>query len=154
MARDVILQRGSAVKRDDIRTMRARIIKELSSEEKGFDIKLGPGGTEDMEFYVQFLQLQNASRFPDVLVQNTLSAINRLAKKELLPSAWRDTLNNTYQYCRKLQTFLRLNEEEVISENSEVTELAAKFMDHRSKEDFFEHLREVRDGIKQIINTE
>ena len=94
--------------------MRERIIKELSHESEGLDIKLGPGGIEEIEFYTQFLQLDNALKSPDLLVQNTLTAVSRLAKKKLLKPSGRDIFNSAYKYFRKLETFLRLNEEQVI----------------------------------------
>ncbi|NOY40161.1 MAG: bifunctional [glutamate--ammonia ligase]-adenylyl-L-tyrosine phosphorylase/[glutamate--ammonia-ligase] adenylyltransferase, partial [Nitrospirae bacterium] len=81
MGREVLMQRGKEVKREDIHAMRQRIVRELSQEAAGMDIKLGPGGIEEIEFHVQFLQLQHVSENPEILVQNTPVAINRLAKK-------------------------------------------------------------------------
>ncbi|GBD97219.1 MAG TPA: bifunctional [glutamate--ammonia ligase]-adenylyl-L-tyrosine phosphorylase/[glutamate--ammonia-ligase] adenylyltransferase [Nitrospirae bacterium] len=150
MAKDVILQRGRDIRKEDITAMRARIIKELSHEAKGMDIKLGSGGIKEIEFYVQFLQLHHAQSFPEILVQNTLAAINRLAKKQILSPADRDTLCSTYEYYRKLQTFLRLNEEQVIAGGSYITELSAKFMDHKTPEEFLDYLRVLRDNVLTV----
>ncbi|RJR16868.1 MAG: bifunctional [glutamate--ammonia ligase]-adenylyl-L-tyrosine phosphorylase/[glutamate--ammonia-ligase] adenylyltransferase, partial [Nitrospiraceae bacterium] len=121
MAKDVILKRGHEVTIDEITSMRSKIVKELAGEAGRTDIKLCPGGLEEIEFHVQFLQLHHARSFPDILVQNTLVAIRRLAKKGVVVRAQRDTLYNTYGYYRKLQTFLRLNEEDVISAGSDIT---------------------------------
>jgi glutamate-ammonia-ligase adenylyltransferase len=152
MVKEVILQKGREIKKDDITSMRERIIKELSHESEGVDIKLGPGGIEEIEFYVQFLQLRHAQRSPEILVQNTLAAINRLAKKNILDSADKNTLFNAYGYFSQLQTFMRLNEEQVIAEQSDVTELSAKFMEHKSREEFLEHLRMLRDNVSAVVN--
>lgn len=151
MGKDVILKKGHEVRREDVRAMRERIIRELSREAEGLDIKLGPGGVEEIEFYVQYLQLSNAHRFPDVLVQNTLSAINRLAKKGLLGPAESDTLYNTYKYYRTLQTFLKLNELDVLIETPESTAVAADFMEFRPAEGFPAYLRKLRDDVLEII---
>jgi glutamate-ammonia-ligase adenylyltransferase len=151
MAKAVILQKGRMIKKHDILAMRDRIIRELSLESKGIDIKLGPGSMEEIEFYVQFLQLQYAEKAPDILVQNTLSAINRLAKKGILSSEHRDTLYNAYEYFRKLQTFLRLNEEIAIVEDSDIIELSAKFMDHKSPEDFLSYVENLRYRVLAVI---
>jgi glutamate-ammonia-ligase adenylyltransferase len=152
MAKDVILKRGRDVKKDDITSMRKKIIKELSQEAAGMDIKLGPGGTEEIEFHVQFLQLHHSNEFHDLLVQNTLTAINRLAKKGILSTSDREILYNTYKYYRKLQTFLRLNEEQVMAKDSDVTELSAKFMGHKTQEELLEHLNTLRDNVLSIAS--
>jgi len=61
MAQDTLLARGRDVRASDIVHMRQRILQELSRERDGYDIKLGPGGLEELEFTVQFLQLKNCS---------------------------------------------------------------------------------------------
>jgi glutamate-ammonia-ligase adenylyltransferase len=151
MAKDVILKRGQGVRKEDVTAMRERIIKEFTRESEGINIKISPGGVEEIEFYVQYLQLHNANEFPDILVQNTLVAINRLAKKGVLTPAEKDTLYNTYGYYRKLQTFLRLNEEDVISAGSDITGQAAAFMGHESEKEFLEYLDVLRSRVLGVV---
>ncbi len=150
MGREVLMQRGKEVKREDIHAMRERIVSELSQEAAGMDIKLGPGGIEEIEFYVQFLQLQHVSESPEILVQNTPVAINRLAKKGILNTKERETLFNAYEYYRKLETFMRLNEENVIVKDSGIAELAGIFMGHRSREEFLTRLGELRSSVLKV----
>ena len=152
MAKEVILQRGRDIKKDDISGMRDRIIKELAHESKGIDIKLGPGGVGAIEFYVQLLQLRNAREFPEVLVQNTLSALNRLAKKGAIGLPEKETFYKSYEYYRRLQTFLRLNEEQVFAAGTDVTRLAAKFMGYGSEEEFLGHLGTLRQDVLKAID--
>ncbi|MEK7698544.1 MAG: hypothetical protein AAB310_03100, partial [Nitrospirota bacterium] len=71
MAKEVILKRGIELEIENVKAMRERIIKELSHESKGIDIKLGPGGIEEIEFYIQWLQLRHARMAPEILVQET-----------------------------------------------------------------------------------
>jgi len=49
MARDALISGGGGVSAADIRQMRERILKELSKEPEGYDIKLGPGGIGEIE---------------------------------------------------------------------------------------------------------
>jgi len=154
MAKDIILKRGHEVTRDEITVMRSKIIKELAGEAGRTDIKLCPGGVGEIEFHVQFLQLNHARTFPDILVQNTLVAISRLAKKGVLGRAQRNTLYNTYGYYRRLQTFLRLNEEDVISGGTDITKQAAAFMDHESEKEFLEHLTLLRNNVLDVISAD
>jgi glutamate-ammonia-ligase adenylyltransferase len=151
MAKEVILQRGKDIKKTDIAEMRSRIMKELAHESKGMDIKLGPGGIGEIEFYVQLLQLRNAREFPEVLVQNTLTAISRLAKKQVISPSEKNTYYKSYKYFRKIQTYLRLNEEHVIAEGTEVTALASKLMKHKSQKEFLSRLEKVREDVLSAI---
>jgi len=152
MSKEVILQRGHTVTKDDIHNMRMRIIRELSQESEGMDIKLGPGGIEEIEFYLQYLQLAHAQDNPDILVQNTLAAMDRLSKKSILSEADKEKLNSAFDYLRRLQTFLRLNADGVIRAGSDVTVMAAQFMDHRNEEEFLHRLGIVRETVLAIAN--
>ncbi|GMT48006.1 MAG: glutamate-ammonia-ligase adenylyltransferase [bacterium] len=150
MGREVLMQRGKEVRREDIHAMRQRIVRELSQEAAGMDIKLGPGGIEEIEFHVQFLQLQHVSENPGILVQNTPVAINRLAKKGILSAGERKILFNSYEYYRRLETFLRLNEEHVIAKDSGIAELAGIFMGHSNKEEFLTRLGVLRSSVLRL----
>ncbi len=153
MTRAVILQRGSDVNRDDIAAVRDRIIKELSHESEGMDIKLGPGGIEEIEFYVQFLQLHHARAHPGILARNTLKAVRKLAEEKLLDPSAENILYNAYEYLRKLETFLRLNEEQVIAARSDVAGLSARFMGHGSREEFTGRLQELRRDVLSVTGA-
>ncbi len=150
MAAEVIRRRGEEVKREDIRAVRERIVRELSQEVSGMDIKLGPGGIEEIEFHVQFLQLRHLRRHPELLVQGTPAALRRLARKGLISPAERDTLLDAYSYYRRLETFLRLNEEHVVVKDSEITPLTARFMGHGGAEEFIGRLEALRRSVLEI----
>ena len=54
--------------RDDVISMRQRMRKELDrSDEEHFDLKHGRGGIGDIEFLVQYLVLEHAKTYPDVI---------------------------------------------------------------------------------------
>jgi glutamate-ammonia-ligase adenylyltransferase len=151
MAKEVVLKRGTELKKDDIEAMRVRIIKELSLESKGIDVKLGPGGIGEIEFYIQWLQLQHAGENPALLVQDTVSVTRRLAKKGILSADDARTILSAYEYLRTLETFMRLNEEHVIAEDSEFAELAGIFMGHKGREGFLEYLKALRLKVLEVI---
>ena len=153
MAKEVVLKRGAELNRDDIRTMRERIVKELSLESKGIDVKLGPGGIEEIEFYIQWLQLYHAKRAPEILVQETVSAIRRLVKKSILNEQYGKTLLHAYEYFRTLETLMRLNEEHMITEDSGFAELAAIFMGHKNKNEFLEYLKAIRKKVMEVTGA-
>jgi glutamate-ammonia-ligase adenylyltransferase len=152
MAKDVILQKGSGVERAYVTAMREKIVKELSQESRGIDIKLGPGGIEEVEFFIQYLQLNHAKRHPEILVQSTLLAIDRLARIDVISASDRDALKNAYEYFRKLETFLRLNEEQLLTAGSDSADLSTQFMGHGTEDEFLEHVRTLRENVLAVIN--
>jgi glutamate-ammonia-ligase adenylyltransferase len=153
MAREVIYERAPEVRRADVQEMRERIQRELSREAEGMDVKLGPGGLEELEFFVQWLQLSNAREVPEVLVQNTSSAIKRLANKGIITAETRRKLYDAYEYFRRLETFMKLNEERVVIKDTEIADLAAFFMGHKSREEFFDRLRGLREGVLSVMGS-
>lgn len=130
MRREVLMKRGNEITLSDIKKMRERIQRELSKETSGaYDIKLGSGGLEDLEFIVQYLQLKNCKDNPQLLVQGTLNGINRLNKKGILRDNDARMMNEIYLFYRTLETILRLRNESVLKEDSSTLQSLANFMD-------------------------
>ncbi len=154
MAREAIVKRSIDITRKDISDMRLRIMRELTNESEGLDIKLGPGGIEELEFYVQYLQLHYSRQTPDVLHHNTVIAIEKLTQLNAFSEQEKAMLYDAYRYYRKLETFLRLNEEQVISRSSGVTKLSERFMGHRSTDEFISHLSRLRDSVLSIVKPD
>jgi glutamate-ammonia-ligase adenylyltransferase len=67
----------------DVREMRARIFKEVGSEDP-WNVKHVRGGLVDVEFITQTLQLVYAPQHPAVLTQNTIEALNNLEREKCL----------------------------------------------------------------------
>lgn len=149
MAQRAVLKRSPELKKHDVEAMRSKIVKELSKERESIDIKLGPGGIEDIEFFVQWLQLRSRMRW--LLVPGTTAAIGRLVKKGTLGERQGTSLLHAYDYLRRLETFLRLNEmEEVVREDKD-TVIAARFMGDMTIKEFTDHLKALRSEVSSII---
>ena len=67
----------------DARTMREKLASQFPGRDI-WDIKFAPGGLVDIEFIAQVLQLCHAAGHPGVLDQNTIAALEKLARAELL----------------------------------------------------------------------
>ncbi len=91
----------------DVRDMRALIAKEKGSDDI-WDLKQVRGGLVDLEFIAQHLQLVHAAAHPQVLDQNTASALRHLAAAGVLAPAAADTLLATTQLVHNLTQVLRL----------------------------------------------
>ncbi len=91
----------------DVRQMRDLIEKEKGTKDI-WDLKQVRGGLVDIEFIVQFLQLIHANKHPDVLSQNTVDGLERLAQAGLLASAHAETLIPAARLINNLTQVLRL----------------------------------------------
>jgi glutamate-ammonia-ligase adenylyltransferase len=82
--------------------------------EKEFDVepkihlKQGPGGIRDIEFYVQFSQLTIGWKYPEVRSENTLNAIEALARTKVLLDGEESTLSLAYIFFRTVEHRLQL----------------------------------------------
>jgi glutamate-ammonia-ligase adenylyltransferase len=150
MVHEVIAKRGGELGRDDVRSMRETIMREHAPSPEAADVKVGPGGMEEIEFFVQWLQLQNAASRPRVLVQETLAAINRLAREGVLDTDDGVALQEAYGYYRKLKTLQRLNSEHALVAGAEFSALASVFMGHRGDDELFRRLSELREQVLAV----
>ena len=72
------------------------------------NLKRGFGGTVDIEFVVQMLQLRHAQQFNEVLVPGTLDAIEALRNTECLNEQDATMLHESYVFLRSVESGLRL----------------------------------------------
>ena len=91
----------------DVRQMRDLIQKEKGSTDV-WDLKQVRGGLVDIEFMAQHLQLTNAATIPDVLDQNTVRALRKLARFGTLQPAHADVLIPAALLLNGLTQVLRL----------------------------------------------
>ena len=94
-------QRSNAT---DIRTMRHRLQETASRR----NLKRGPGGTVDVEFVVQMLQMRHATASPAVLVPGTLDAIAALHSAGHLRDEDGAFFSRSYRFLRSVESGLRL----------------------------------------------
>jgi len=88
----------------EIRKMRYR----LESSASPHNLKRGPGGTVDVEFAVQMLQLQHGGRRPEVRATGTLEAIDRLHAAGILSDDDHGKLSYGYRFLRSVESRIRL----------------------------------------------
>ena len=72
------------------------------------NLKRGVGGTVDVEFLTQMLQLKHCEDDPTVLVTGTLEATERLIIRRILDPAQGRILTDAYQLLRSVEARLRL----------------------------------------------
>ncbi|MDD2539412.1 MAG: bifunctional [glutamate--ammonia ligase]-adenylyl-L-tyrosine phosphorylase/[glutamate--ammonia-ligase] adenylyltransferase [Desulfuromonadaceae bacterium] len=95
--------------RQEIRRLRMRMENELAREKSGsYNIKTGRGGMVDVEFAVQYLQLREGRRSPELRTPSTLIALKEIGTLGLLPNDSAQTLLSGYKFLRKLENRLRI----------------------------------------------
>ena len=87
--------------------LRRRQVKELVESDQ-VNIKYSPGGLIDIEYGVQYLQLQHGHRHAALRSQNTLVALAALADTKLLPRKEVGSLTAAYLFFRLLIDGLRI----------------------------------------------
>lgn len=88
----------------EIRAMRQRLEETASTR----NLKRGRGGTVDIEFAVQLLQMRHAARSPHVLTPGTLDAIAALRRGGLVSEDDADFWSKSYRFLRSVESGIRL----------------------------------------------
>jgi glutamate-ammonia-ligase adenylyltransferase len=91
----------------DARAMRDKLLAQFPG--RGiWDIKFVPGGLMDIEFVAQTLQLVHAPQDPDVLDQNTIGALEKLARSAYLSASDAEVLISAARLEHGLTQVLRI----------------------------------------------
>ena len=113
-----------------IRRMKLRIEQSIALNEtspplsKGFNLKLASGGIRDIEFFIQFLQLQHGLFSPLLNTTNTLTALEKLKVLKIIKENEAKKLANNYIFLRRLEHYLQI--EDFVAVRNFPTSLAGK----------------------------
>ncbi len=101
----------------EIYRLRSRMEKELAKETTiKRNIKTGKGGTVDIEFLVQMLQLKYGREYKDLRVQNTVDALDALKTNELIENKKYNILKEGISFLKMMENVLRLLYDRSINE--------------------------------------
>ena len=80
---------------------------------KGYwNVKVGEGGIRDLEFFIQMLQLVNASAHPGLQVTGTLKVLSGLKAVGLVSDEEASEINHSYLFLRRLENRLQMFDEQ------------------------------------------
>ncbi|MBT3180937.1 MAG: hypothetical protein HN337_00340, partial [Deltaproteobacteria bacterium] len=94
-----------------MRKMKSKMEKEASLKHDAYNIKLGPGGIREAEFFVQALQQFYGGKYPKVRCNNTYDAIHRLKKESLIHPHTAQSLTDAYSFLRRTENMLQADED-------------------------------------------
>jgi glutamate-ammonia-ligase adenylyltransferase len=89
---------------EQIRQMRTRLEETAPKQ----NLKRGPGGTVDVEFLTQMLQLKHGGRDPSIRAPGTLEALDRLRAAGHLSDDDHGNLSRNYRQLRAVESRIRL----------------------------------------------
>ncbi|MFP4644897.1 MAG: hypothetical protein ACLFM0_11125, partial [Spirochaetales bacterium] len=125
------------------------------------DIKNGTGGIRDIEFAVQVLQLMHAHREPQLVIGNTLDALEALKTAGIISPERTAMLARWYSMLRKVEHFLQLYGDRQLhtipSDDRSRERLAGTVGGGAEADEFFESLsqtmRNVRSFYSEVIDA-
>lgn len=138
---------------EQIQKLKADIENNLKNDE---NIKLSSGGIRDIEFSIQALQLLNGGKNPEVKSPNTLEAIERLVKFNLLSKTEAEILSNSYIFYRKIEHFLQLmNDRQThsVPTQGEMLDRLSAFLGFDDSKEFQNDLQKRKKEIRKIFNS-
>jgi [glutamine synthetase] adenylyltransferase / [glutamine synthetase]-adenylyl-L-tyrosine phosphorylase len=104
--------------RERIHEMRLKMAKDRaargSRDRPALDLKLGQGGLVEVEFLVQYLLIQHGRDAPEIRSTSTREALERLAKRGILPADQAAELRAAHRFLRRVQNWLRIETDEMI----------------------------------------
>ncbi len=94
---------------DGLRELKAQI--DLRGKASADDVKLGPGGIREVEFFVNALQLVHGGKTSALRERNTMRALRKLEKAGLLSGTDADALEEAYLFLRRVENRLQMVDE-------------------------------------------
>ncbi|HJZ84617.1 MAG TPA: bifunctional [glutamate--ammonia ligase]-adenylyl-L-tyrosine phosphorylase/[glutamate--ammonia-ligase] adenylyltransferase [Polyangia bacterium] len=138
---------------DDVRIVLSRAQRERS---RPGDVKLGPGGIREVEFFVQALQLLHGGKNPPLRERNTLRALDKLLFAGLISAREQKALSEAYVFLRRVENRLQLESgaqtHELPLEPERQAALAVA-MGFRAPAPFQEALAAHRHAVREIWQT-
>ena len=86
-----------------MRRLHAEVRRDVARRELVDHVKLGPGGIREIEFIVQALQLVRGGRDAELTARPTLTVLELLHRKRLLPGEAKAELAEAYVFLRKVE---------------------------------------------------
>ncbi len=136
----------------EIHRLRSRMEKELAKETAHkVNIKTGRGGTVDIEFLVQMLQLKYGGEYENVRVQNTIDALFGLRYSGLMEDGEFKILKEGLFFLKKMENLLRLLHDRSINELYEsdfqklASELDMKNEGQKLREEYISRTNKIRE---------
>lgn len=95
-----------------MRDLKVQIQRDVNKRDMHDNIKLGRGGIREVEFIAQVFQLIRGGQDASLQIRPTLSVLNLLKDKKLLPESTVQSLSEAYVFLRDLEHRLQYQEDQ------------------------------------------
>lgn len=133
---------------EEIALMRQRMEQSVAGTDH---LKRGPGGTVDIEFAVQLLQMREMERWPQLQNPSAFGALATIRELGLLPIEILDPLEQGFLMLRSVESCLRLADEtphHSLQSHPTLPDRIARMMRMNSGAELSERVREVRANVR------
>jgi glutamate-ammonia-ligase adenylyltransferase len=93
---------------ESLREMKQKISREVRRKGMADDIKLGPGGIREIEFFGQVFQLIRGGVMPVLQARGIRTVLDALAEEKLIPDTVREDLLRAYRFLRRVENRLQI----------------------------------------------
>ncbi len=146
---------------DSFREMKKKISIQVRDKKLENNIKLGPGGIREIEFFGQIFQMVRGGVEPEFQELKILNVLDILKKRSCIDEKTQKNLKNAYVFLRKtenrLQEFADLQTHDIPRRQKEKLRLALS-MGFKISEDFFSeltcHMKSVHGYFNQLLAEE
>lgn len=146
---------------DSFREMKNRITLQVKNKKLKNNIKVGPGGIREIEFFGQLFQLVRGGVEPDLQERKILKVLDLLQDHNCIQRSVKQALKNAYVFLRKvenrLQEYADLQTHEIPNSREQKMILSLS-MGYQSWQDFeknlVRHLETVHHHFSQLLVSE
>jgi glutamate-ammonia-ligase adenylyltransferase len=139
---------------DGLRDLKAQI--DLRGKASADDVKLGPGGIREVEFFVNALQLLQGGKDPTLREPRTMRALRKLERVGFVSGPDADALEEAYVFLRRVENRLQMLEErqtQALPTGERERRRLATSLGHADWETFRTELERHRRFVLEAFNT-
>jgi len=148
---------------EDLKQLKVRIDREARKQAgqdgfAGYDLKLGPGGIREIEFFSQALQLIYAGKHPQLKIGNTMQALQKLKELNLAKEKDVEDLSRAWHFLRQVEHRVQLKnlrQDHRIPKNKRGQETLARsfgFLGKDGREKFAAELKRHSQTVAEIFS--
>ncbi len=141
---------------EHIQDLKRRLQKEALKQGAERNLKIGPGGIREIEFFCQSLQMIYGGKHPSLRVRNTLWALHRLKTQGLLSPQEATDLKEAYVFLRTLEHRLQsihFRQTATLPEEETALQRLARSMGFDNHEVFLQRLEKHRQRVKETFSA-
>ncbi|MHB8417894.1 MAG: bifunctional [glutamate--ammonia ligase]-adenylyl-L-tyrosine phosphorylase/[glutamate--ammonia-ligase] adenylyltransferase [Myxococcales bacterium] len=143
---------------DELRDLKRRI--ELEAARRGDDLKLGPGGIREIEFFAQALELLHGGRRPSLRRRDLAGLLGALEAEGLLPARDAARLADAYRFLRRVEHRLQMQDDRqthLLPEDAASREVLARSLGYEDpsalQADLARHRAVAREAFEALLQT-